>query len=479
MSMIFFRVSNGKSSGFVGGQRCFLSGLLFAACSVVILAAASVSTANASFSVKGEPAKEEATKKEQGKENKSDAGNWPNWRGPQYDGHTAQKGFPQKWDDNNVLWKTPLKGEGQSSPVIWGNRVFLTAAIQRGKQRLLLAIDRTNGQILWEKVVWSTQGKTERSHTLNGWASATCATDGKHVYAFFGNGGGIFCYTVDGKFVWKKALGNFSEGGWGTAASPVLVGDFVIQNCDSDNDAYLIALHKQTGKVVWKTNRPNHRGWSTPILIQATVSDTNSDVKEVRDELVLNGHDGVRAYNPKTGKELWFCKGSSGRGEPTVTPCESGLLHVVCGRGSVHFAIKPGGNGTVTKSHTAWRIPRPVRGRDLPSPIAIGKYLMIVNMQGILTCHDTATGKSLSKIRLGGKFIASPIACNGNAIFINEGGEVIVIQPADKPKILHRNKIKKGKSGAFRSTITPSNTQLFIRSTKALYCIGKPKANPK
>jgi len=136
-------------------------------------------------------------------------------------------------------------------------------------------LDRNDGRILWEQTAWS--GAPEPTHEMNGWASATCATDGNLVFAFFGRGGGLHCYTVNGDHVWSKPLGQF-EGPWGTAASPLLVGNLVVQNCDADVDAYIVALDKQTGKQVWKTDRPNHRGWSTPVLVRT----------EQRDEIVVN-----------------------------------------------------------------------------------------------------------------------------------------------------------------------------------------------
>lgn len=397
----------------------------------------------------------------------SSRGNWPRWRGPNQDGHSSETGFPTQWNDDSIQWKTPLKGEGQSSPVVWGERIFLTLARDKGKQRLVLCLNRNDGRILWEKVAWI--GEPEPSHRMNGWASATPVTDGKHVYAFFGRGGGLFCYTVNGERVWSKNLGRF-ECPWGTAASPVLVGDLVIQNCDSDENAYIIALNKNTGKEVWRTERDDHRGWSTPILIE-----TGN-----RKELVLNGHTGVRAYNPHTGKELWYCKSFNGRGSPTVTPSDAGLLHVINGLRGDTYAIKPGGNGDVTKTHRVWHSPR-VGGRDLPSPIAISKYVVMVSMRGgIMNCYEAATGKELWRTRLGGQFSASPIAYDGVAVFIREDGETFVVKPGPEPNVVARNRLSHGSRELFRSSITPSDGQLFIRSTGdrfapvgTLYCVGK------
>src|SRR5262245_33401430 len=183
--------------------------------------------------------------------------NWPRWRGPQQDGHTAESDLPVKWSSQSLVWKSQLPGIGQSSPIIWGNRIFLTAALEKGKERLVFCVDRKNGKIVWQHSAW--KGQPELSHQLNGWASASCVTDGLIVVAFFGRGG-IHAYTVDGKPLWSRDLGPF-ESPWGTAASPIMVDGVVIQNCDSDENAYLIALEKQTGNEIWRTKRRNYRGW--------------------------------------------------------------------------------------------------------------------------------------------------------------------------------------------------------------------------
>ena len=194
--------------------------------------------------------------------------NWPRWRGPRGDGHAAEAGLPIRWDASSVEWKTPLKGSGHSSPVIWGQRLFLTTALDDGKQRLVLCLDARGGQVLWEKVAWT--GEPEKSHVLNGWASATCATDGEVVVAFFGRGG-LHAYSVDGQHLWSRDLGPF-ESPWGTAASPVIVGDLVIQNGDSDRDAFIEAFDRRTGQTVWRRQRPDHRGWSTPLVLRAAIA---------------------------------------------------------------------------------------------------------------------------------------------------------------------------------------------------------------
>jgi outer membrane protein assembly factor BamB len=387
--------------------------------------------------------------------------NWPGWRGPRGDGHSLEKGLPVKWSPRSVVWNKKLKGEGQSSPTIWGNRIFLTTALERGRKRVVMCLNRTNGKVLWEQLAWT--GTPEQIHNMNSWASPTCTTDGKYVFAFFGKGGGLFCYSVDGKPVWQKNLGEF-VGPWGTASCPVLVGDLVIQCCDADQNAFIAAFDKATGNQVWKMKREDFRGWSTPVLIH-----TNG-----RDELVVNGHTGTRAYDPANGKKLWFCPAGRGRGTPTVTP-GNGLLHVVEGRnGGTIYAVRPGGSDDVTNTHRVWsRLQN--GGRDLPSPLVFGNYLHVVTLQGVLTCYESRTGKPLWKTRLNGQYSGSPVAYNGLVLFLNEEGETTVLKPGDKPNIVHRNQLPKADGEIFRTSITPSGGHIFIRSNKTLYCLGNLK----
>lgn len=386
--------------------------------------------------------------------------NWPRWRGPDQNGHSAETDLPVTWAADNIVWKTALPGVGQSSPIIWGDRIFLTSELGNGQERLVFCVDRKSGQILWKQSAW--KGTPERSHAMNGWASASCVTDGEIVVAFFGIGG-IHAYSVDGKPLWSHDLGKF-ESPWGVAACPVIVDQLVIQNCDADKDAQLIAFDKQTGKEAWKTKRRDHRGWSTPIVVNAGQ----------RRELVLNGDEGVQAYDPATGKELWFCSSPKGRGEPTVTPAGD-LLCVVNGlAGGAFYAIKPGGDGDVSATHRAWSTPR-LGARDTPSPIVVGPYIIVSDMSGVATCYDQADGHIYWKERLSGKYSGSPIAANGLVYIVNEAGTTTVIKPGPKLEIVAQNSLPAAGSEIFRASPTPCGGQMFIRSTTVLYCVGPKK----
>lgn len=381
--------------------------------------------------------------------------NWPQWRGPHGNGHFDAP-VPMHWGNDDLKWATALPGNGQSSPVVWGEQIFLTSASEEGAKRLVFAVS-TKGKVQWTQTAW--EGEPEQSHHMNRWASATCATDGERVVAFFGKGG-LHCYSVEGKRIWTRQLRGFANP-WGTAASPVIVGDLVIQNCEGENVSYLAAFNKQTGADVWRTDREKLRGWSTPIVVQQGDQTT----------LVINGETGVRSYDVATGEELWFRKGDTGRGTPTVTPTSEGNLVVVNGRPGDMFAVRPDGS-------EVWRTARR-GGRDLPSPIVIGNHLVVVSLRpGTATCYDAAKGTELGKSRLEGSFSASPIAANGHVMIPNEDGKVFVLKPTDKGiDIVAQNQLIPQEEGEiFRASVTPlHNGDLIIRSTQTLYCIAAKK----
>lgn len=383
---------------------------------------------------------------------------WAQWRGPHGDGQITQAAPPTKFTPANIVWKAALPGIGQSSPIVWDDRVFLTSWENLGAKRLVFAVDRATGKLLWTKTAWT--GSPEPSHKMNGWASASCVTDGERCYAFFGKGGGLFCYSRDGEKLWDLPLGDF-DGPWGTAACPVLFGNLVIQNCDAEANAQLIGVDKLTGKIVWSTPRENYRGWSTPLLLPLGN----------RTQAIINGHTGVRSYDPETGKELWFCAGFAGRGEPSATPDNEGRLIMVNGLQGDVYAVKADGKGDVTATKRLWNTPRKTR-RDLPSPAVVGKHALVMAMAGILTDYDTATGKVLWEERVEGDYSASPVVVDGKAIFVAEAGELVVVDPNAATHVVSRSSVGAPQDEVFRSSLAAHDGQWLLRSDKALYCIG-------
>jgi outer membrane protein assembly factor BamB len=390
--------------------------------------------------------------------------NWPQWGGPDGSSHTTETGLPVTWSEQDIVWKAPLEGFGQSMPCVWGDQIFLTTALEEGHKRVVLAIDRASGKTLWQHVAWT--GEPEPSHKMNGHASATCATNGKVVVAFFGRGG-LHAYKPGGEHLWSRDLGRF-EGPWGTAASPIFYGDAVIQNCDSESpEAALVAVDARTGETVWSTPREVIRGWSTPVVIKT----------KDREELILNGHSAIKGYDPKTGRELWSCKSFSGRGEP-VPAYAHGLLYVVNGLAGDIYCVRPGGEGDVTGTHLVWHTPRRA-GRDLPSPVVIDHYLLACTMGGILICYDCQMGKEMWKERIGPKFTTTPLVSEGRAYFHSEEGDTVVVEPGEAINIVGKSRLPSESDELFRSSIVPCRGQLLVRSNKFLYCIGPKRTAAK
>lgn len=387
------------------------------------------------------------------------AADWPQFRGPTGTGQSDEKALPTKWDNTSVVWKTQLKGRGHSSPVIAGDKIFLTSANDNGRERLVMAFERASGKPLWEQVAWT--GNPEKTHKMNGWATPTVYADGKHVWAWFGPAG-VYCYTADGKQVWSQQLGKFdTKNARGIASSLLVVDDILIVNGDSETDPYLFGLDKTTGKTVWKTERPAAEGYSSPFLLEA----------HNKKQVILNGDKFVAGYDPKTGKETWRCKSFAGRGEPVPAAGPDGTIYVVNGLAGDVYAVRTDGGGDVTKTHMAWHTRRS-EGRDQPSPLVIGDYLLVANMKGILSCYDTKTGKELWKERIATADItAAPLAAGGKGYFNFENGETVVVEPGEKLKIVATNKLEPANGEVFRASLAPCDGRILIRSDQTLYCV--------
>ncbi len=389
--------------------------------------------------------------------------NWYQFRGPTGRGHIDSTTLPTSWNESSIKWKTALKGIGQSSPVNWGDRLFLTGASADGKERYVMCLAAADGTMIWQDTIPCEA--PEAIHAMNSYATPTCATDGKVVVAFFGPAG-LHAYDLNGEKKWSLALGDF-PGTWGIAASPVIIDGKVIQNCDSEGPSRLVAVDIATGKIVWETPREAKPkgGWSTPTLIDF----------EGKKELVLNGEFGVQGYDPATGKELWFCEAFTGRGEP-VPEYANGKLYVVNGKPGDTYCVKPGGSGNVTATHRLWNAPRK-GGRDLPSPAVVGEFLYISSMSGIVTSYDAATGAVHFSDRLGEsmEIAAAPLVANDLVYFQTvKGGDVVVARPGKTLEVVSVNTLGAGaKEENFRSVPVPYGDRLLLRSGGTLYCVGK------
>jgi outer membrane protein assembly factor BamB len=402
---------------------------------------------------------------------------WTHWRGPSGQGYSDDTRAPLTWSEKeNVLWKARLPGQGNSSPIVHGDRIFLTAASPGGAERSVLCVRASDGKVLWQRTA-ARDVAPEQSHEWNGFASPSCATDGQRVFAFFGTPG-LFCYDVEGKFLWKHNFGIFvSQTGWGTAASPFVYEDLVIQNCDNDGGvagaapAALVALDTKTGKPRWSTPRDQGRGFSTPRLIKTAGG---------RVDLVLNGPLGVWGYDPKTGKERWHCKRTDPRdqarfGEPL--PVDDGKrLFILSGRTGPYQVIDMPGSGDITATHVRHTATR--RRRDVASPLLWqGRVYVVEGRTAVLSCYELQTGKELYSGRIGNgrnRSLASPIALRGKLLWLLDDGTTVVVTPGPKLTIAGRNKLDGGNLD-FGASPAVVDGKLYLRSQSWLYCIGERK----
>ena len=386
---------------------------------------------------------------------------WPAFRGADGLGQSADSDVPVTWNAGDVAWRTELTGTGHSSPCLWDDRVFLTGARKNGGQveRYVICLNRADGKVLWQRL--ASTGPAEKLHTMNGFATATCATDGERVVAFFGRGG-IHCYDIRGEKLWSYDAGGVPSP-WGAAASPIIVDDNVIQNCDAAGASVLVALDKTSGRKTWETARDDmpKGGWSTPVLINIGK----------KTELILNGEFGVNAYDSDTGRDLWFCKGFNGRGTP-MPAFGNGLLYIMSGKPGDTYAVRPGGSGDVTASRMVWHTPRK-KGRALASPALYQGYLLSISLEGYANCYDAPTGRLLWTERLPGRYSASPLLATGLFYLQSEAGETVVIKPGKKLDIVATNRIDANPEEVFRACLVPTQGQLLIRADRAIYCIGK------
>jgi len=390
------------------------------------------------------------------------AGDWPGWRGPRGDGTSDEVNVPVRWSQTeNVAWKTAIPGKGHSSPVIWGDRIFLTSCDEKDGRRLLLCLDRRDGKILWEKTVLTCP--LERKHKLNSFASSTPATDGKRVYVTFLEDPRfqVYCYDFDGKLIWNKSPGEFHSR-HGFCSPPILYKDLVILNGDQDapqgTESYLVALDKNTGAQRWRTDRPNHtRSYCPPLLIEAAG----------KKQLVFSGSMCVASYDPDTGKLIWIVDGPTEQFVASLVYAHD-LLFLTYGFPKLGvMAIKPDGTGNVTKTHVVYNIER--GGGYVPSPIAHGDYFFVVKDEGFAYCYEAKTGKRQWMERLGKHHSASPVSAGGHLYFLDDEGIMWVLKPGPTFEVVAKNAL--GEECYASPAI--ARGQMFIRTANHLYCIGK------
>jgi len=417
------------------------------------------------------------------------AANWPQWRGPDGSGISHEKNLPAEWaPTKNIKWKTPIAGRGHSSPIVWGNRIFLTTAIEGevvagakganhlfgGKEFLhpdsvganrkhtfkVIALNRDSGKILWESVAWEGTPYDDR-HRKSSYAASTPATDGKLVYAFFG-AEGLYAFDFNGKLAWKAQLGNIGTIGMGTGTSPILYDNFVIVQCDEENGqaSFIVALDKKTGKEAWRTPRKVQISWSTPLLVKTAT----------RSELITSGTEMVVSYDPATGKELWRHKGVESNAIPSPVANNEMVFLVAGFPAKIAMAIKLGGSGDLTGTpNVPWSYAKGTA--YVPSPILYGDYLYLTTDRGILTCIDAKTGEVKyegGRIPIPATFTASPIAFEGKILMTSEDGDTFIVKAGPKHEVIGTNSIGE----AVYASPAVADGRIFIRGEKNLYSIG-------
>jgi outer membrane protein assembly factor BamB len=422
--------------------------------------------------------------------------NWPQWRGPDGDGVSSEKKAPTEWNTTkNFKWKTSIPGRGHSSPIVWGNRVFLTTDIEgeevtgaKAVQHVLggqvfvhpdsvganrkhtfkvLCIDRDSGKILWEQTAYSGTVYDDR-HRKGSYAAPTPATDGANVYAWFGGEGeGLYCYDFKGKLLWKTPVGKIANVGMGPGTSPVIYENMVILQCDEDEgkSSFIVALDKKTGKEVWKTSRKVQASWSTPLIVKTAQ----------RAELITSGNELIISYDPKTGKELWQAQGHGSNAIPSPL-AGHGMVFVYAGFPiKKTLAIKLGGSGNVTGSpNIVWQYDKGTA--YVPSSILYSDYLYLMTDRGIITCLDAKTGKIVyegGRIPIPASFTASPIAFDGKILMTSEDGDTYVIKAGPRHEVLATNSVGE----PVYASPAISDGMIFIRGEKNLYCLGVVKGN--
>jgi outer membrane protein assembly factor BamB len=427
----------------------------------------------------------------------SSIGAWPSFRGPEASGIADGQQLADRWSPEtgeNVLWRTPIPGLAHSSPVVWGDLIFVTSAISsrgnatfkpglygdgdasddRSPQRwMVYAIDKRTGRIRWEQTAAQGEPRNKR-HIKSTYASASPATDGRIVVAWFGSQG-LYAYDMSGRLRWSVDLGRVDMGAydipayeWGPASSPIIWNNLVIVQCDTQADSFLLALDAVTGATVWKTPREELPSWGSPNVVTTSAGP----------ELITNASNFVRGYDPRTGRELWKLGGSSKITAPT--PIFAGGLHIVAsGRAPERpvFAIRSGAKGDLTlakgeteNAQVAWS--KTGRGSYMPTPLAYRGLLYVLANNGVFDAYELATGKEVYRQRLasiGSGYSASPVAADGKIYLSSEDGDMLVIAAGPTFTHIATNNMNE----TLMATPALSEGVMYVRGASTLFAIGR------
>jgi outer membrane protein assembly factor BamB len=420
------------------------------------------------------------------------AEDWPNWRGPHASGVSSEQSLPTRWSGtDNVAWKAPLAGAGISTPIVSGDRVFVTSQLGTGISRqgprlvqggdaaamgekalggtraadssktvfIVEAFSRSTGARMWERRI-EAAGDLTPTHEKHNLATPSPVTDGKLVFALFGTGQ-IVALDPDGSVAWQRHLGKEYapfDVQWGHGSSPVVYNDMLILLCDHPSSSYLLALDARSGKERWKADRGKGRSsYSTPLIVPGKSGD----------EVIVNSSERLDAYDPRTGAHLWHT-GDANRFPVPSAVFHDGVIYTSRGyRSGPYMAIRPGGRGDVSSTHVVWTVPT-----GAPYVSSLLHYQGIVYMAndvGVLTAVDAKTGERVWQQRVDGVFSASPVGGGGHVYFVSENGDTVVVKAGRAPEIVARNAI------AERALASPaiSNGRLFLRTDDHLFAIGR------
>ncbi|HUF61333.1 MAG TPA: PQQ-binding-like beta-propeller repeat protein [Verrucomicrobiales bacterium] len=406
----------------------------------------------------------------------ADAGNWGAWRGPKGDGVSQEKDLARKWSRmENVRWRAELPEPGNSTPVVWEDRIFVTQAV--GERRTLMCFRRADGALLWQEGV-VTQEK-EPTHATNPFCSASPVTDGERVVASFASDG-LYCYDLEGKELWRRTDLGRQIHIWGNGSSPVLHGDWCFMNFGPGETTYLLAVDKRTGKTVWKHDEETGYGrprdpevqggesgdpafigsWSTPVIMDV----------EGSAQLLMSWPRRLAAYEPGTGRELWTCAGLN----PlcyTSPVHENGIVVVMGGFNGMAMAVRAGGNGDITESRRLWHHPR--TKQRIGSGVIHEGHIYIHNDPGVAECFELESGDLVWEERLKAEGASaqnwsSVTLADGYCYTINQGGDAFVFRASPVFELVSVNRLGEPAN----ASIVPAHGQLFIRTHQALWCIG-------
>ena len=413
---------------------------------------------------------------------------WANWRGPLGTGASPDSVPPIEWsEEKNIRWKTALPGKGHSTPVIWGDRIFLTSAAAFGEAKeeehehsdgdhdnlnpefqqrsVVLAINRDDGSILWEKIV-DEERPHESTHVTGSWASCSPVTDGEYVIASFGSRG-IYCLDIRGELAWKKDLGDMKvKHGHGEGSSPALHGDTVVINWDHEGDSFAVALDKHTGKEIWRAARDEVSSWSTPLIIE----------EAGRPQAVIAATTRVRSYDLATGKVIWECGGLSNNVVASPVAADGFLYAASSYEFQSMFAIRlEGASGDLTgTTAVTWKIDR--HTPYVPSPLLYqGKLFFIRHLQAFLSCLEAKTGTPIfGPRRLPGfqMIYSSPVGAGGKVYVMSRNGVMLVIKSDGDYALVAANQLE----DSFSASPAIIADELFLRGERHLYCVSEKKS---